>query len=174
MNPQDRTAATLGLFRPPLATPAIAESFHEQLGHELSQALLPLLVYCETVEGNPDLTAGQFQHAERIRTALDALVTYNTQAEGLLDYYRTGLATAQGIAAEQVPSLSTAARVDWEAIAMRLHGHMEPTLPPRAPSPLAARVARFIAQPDQQARLLLPLDQRRAVAGITSTDLGNG
>ena len=42
--------ATLGLFRPPLATPLIAESFHQDLSEQLMQALLPLRDYCVAQE----------------------------------------------------------------------------------------------------------------------------
>lgn len=163
--------ATVGLFRPPLAVPALAEAQRTRLGTELENFLLPLVAYCERQQENDDLGLAQFQHVQAIRAALDALLCYDEHTEALLAYFRDALAAAQQLAAAQVPTLEAALHPDWEAIAGRLLERLPLPTPAPAPTPLVARIQRLLATPAMQARAALPLDHRRAIAGITSADL---
>lgn len=164
--------AALGLFRPPLATPVLAEQAHELLGQQLEQALLPLDAYCTKQEAREDLSDWQADRVAEIRQALDALMRYDGQVEELLDRYRDGLAAAQEALAAQVPTLEAALQPNWQAIAERLSARLERYEPaPAPPPPLIDYLRRYLAQPHWQARLALPLDHRRAVANINSFTL---
>ena len=160
----------LSPFRASLATPHIAEATHEELGEDLTRALLPLLVYCEQQEDRDDLSNWQADRVAEIRAALEALVTYNGQAEELLATYRAGLAAAQELLTARVPTLEQAVAIDWERTARRFA--QLATLPPSRPlSPLELRCRWFLLTAGMQARLALPLDHRRALASVTSNDL---
>ena len=164
-------APTVGLFRPPLAVPRLAENRRATHGQALTNYLTPLVEYCDRQEENDELSLSQFEHVQRIREAVVALVAYDKSSEELLDYYRRSLTAGQEIAAAQVPSLEQALAPDWEAIAMRCFAKLEQHLPPREPSDLEKRIRRHLDQPHMQARAALPLEQRRALAAINSYTL---
>ena len=170
MNPSPNPA-TVGLFRPPLTTPLLAESLRTDLGHALENYCAPLVAYCERQQENDDLTEAQFRHGQQICDALAALVRYDEHTDQLLRHYRAALTAGQELAAAQVPTLEAALQPDWQAIALRLLGRLHRYEPAPAPSPLVARVRALLDSPALQARAARPLDKRRALAGITAHDL---
>lgn len=168
--------AAVGLFRPPLAFPLLAEAHRADTDKALENYLAELNAYCNAMEARHDeqpLSEDEFELVFHLRQTLNAAASHDTQTTELLAYYRQALTAGQQLAAAQVPTLAQALRPDWESIAMRCFEKLALHLPPREPSELEKRIHGFLDQPSMQARAALPLDHRRALAGITSHDLAH-
>ncbi|MGI4871278.1 MAG: hypothetical protein ACRYFX_08880 [Janthinobacterium lividum] len=147
----------------PLLLPAVdlspVEAATEAAGHTLEQALLPLFLYCERVQGRDDLTDYQFRHVATIRAALDAVAAYSTQVEQrhtATCANVTGLNRQLHYAYSPKPqSLEKAMQVDWESIALSLLERLHPTGLPA--SPLVVRIKRHLAELDRRTPPLAPL-----------------
>lgn len=162
---------TPGPFRPPLAAPRVSEQTHELLGYELAQALRPLAAYCAAQEAREDLSDWQAERVAELRYALRTLGRYDGHVEDLLARYRAALAAAHQALADRLPALEAALPPDWERIAGRLLVRLARHGPRPVPTPLAARLAAWLRQPDWRTRATRPPDHRRALAAITSAHL---
>lgn len=177
--------STVPFLGQPLATPALAEAKHAELGQQLENYLAPLVEYCEQQPQNDDLDVEEFRHGQRMRQALDALLRYDEATSQLLAYYRTALTYAQQLASIRVPSLEQALGLPAPVVQPPRPAPVASSRPvapaPEPPSgPLTyvaghrvdiAAVQRFLASPAMQARAALPPTQRLALARISSYNL---
>jgi hypothetical protein len=162
----------------PLLLPAVdlspVEAAYEASGQALEQTLLPLFVYCEKTQGNPELTEGQYQHLVKIRAALDAVAAFGTQVEQLLRAQQANVEALNRqlhyVCSNKPQTLEKAMQVDWESIALNLLDRLrDPGATPL--SPLVVRLRSLPAFEDSLARLSCSLEVRQQLASITSHHL---